>query len=228
MTILSEQTVNCCVCGAAVTFSVVVSTIYGGMPDLDMRPPPMARSLVRLEVRACPACGYCAADIAQGPPEAVALVRDAAYEHLRDDTTYPPVANRFLRQAFILEATGETSAAGWAALRAAWCCDDGLSRDAAINCRIRALDLFLRGLDAGQQIKGEAGSQQALLADIARRAELYHEAKILCRQGLARQPQPPIVRILNFQRTLAEEEDPTGYNLRELPRAREATPRPTA
>lgn len=63
MTTTFPQTIKCAICGASNEVFVLGSTNSFGSPDLDLRPPGMARNNLPIEIQTCSNCGFSAHDI---------------------------------------------------------------------------------------------------------------------------------------------------------------------
>lgn len=133
----------------------MLSTSESGPPDLDLRPAPMRRYSMQTWVVRCPGCGYCARSIEQAPEGVRAVVDSETYRAQLEATDAPELANSFLCQALLDEAQGRTVSAVWAAVRAAWVCDDAELEDAATTCRRRARALLAAMRRAGHTLRRE-------------------------------------------------------------------------
>ena len=217
MTTFIEAELTCAVCGHTDTHTVLMSTSAFGSPDLDMRPSMPARAALPMYVQCCQSCGYCAQDVSEAPAGAAAVVAQEAYQAQLQDARMPYLANLFLCHSMIQEATEDYAAAGWAAVRAAWACDDEgeAYAEAAVRCRLRAVALFTEARQRGQTFVREPGGEEALLVDLLRRSGRFADAEALIEQGLARQPSELIQRILHFQRRLCRRRDTNVYTVEE-------------
>ena len=213
MTTWAEVTRLCAVCGHESQHTVVTSTTAFGSPDLDLRPPELARRLVALAVQECPACGYCAADITLAPAGTPATVASDEYQQLRHDRSCPQEASWFLCAAFVAERSRQFAVGGREALNAAWVCDDAGAMEAAQRCRARAVELFERARARGQRFAGRRGDEDLLLVDLLRRAGRAEEAEQLVRAGLARERRRTANAVLRFQLMLLAEADTQAYPL---------------
>lgn len=64
MTRMQKAAVTCLVCQTESSHTVLLSSnTFGGLPDIDGRPPSMLRGTMDLWVQRCPLCGYCATDL---------------------------------------------------------------------------------------------------------------------------------------------------------------------
>ncbi len=207
MTVLRETEQTCRVCGHRERYTVALSGSAFGSADLDTRPPPFLRFNLAFEIQRCPACGYCAPDVSEGPDEAAAVVAREDYRAQLDDPSRPPLANAFLCWSQIQEAAGAYAEAGWAALKAAWACDDEGAEEAARRCRTRALALFRRARAQGQPFAEDPASEAALEADLLRRCRRFDEARAAAEAGLRAEPTPLLAAVLRYQLRLCDEGD---------------------
>jgi len=212
MTMIGHDKKRCFVCGKKHTYQVILSTNSFGSPDLDLRPPEMERSTMPFWIQCCPRCGYCAPDIGKGLPIAAQLIKSDLYVKQQRDTIYPELANRFLCRALIAAATEDYHAAGWAAVRAAWACDDADQQVAAV-CRRKAIALFTRVRADGNVRIDSTGTDEALLADLLRRSGQFEAVDAICREGLAKGLDGVIGKVLRFQQTLARNRDTACYTI---------------
>lgn len=216
MTTLFEQTETCHICGSEVDYMAVGSTNTFGSPDLDTRPPEMARSTITFWIRECASCGYCAPDLSREQAQAEQTVRSSAYKSQLNHSAYPQLANRFLCWAMVQEAAGVYPSAGWAAVHAAWACDDANSPDAADQCRLRAAQLFQEAKANNSRFAQGAGMEEAILADLLRRSGRFEEAEMVCRQGLDAGAEDVVKQVLTFQARLARQHDRKPYTIEEV------------
>jgi hypothetical protein len=131
----------------------------------------MERSTIHCWIQRCPSCSYCAPDISGGPEIATKVVKSDTYLKQRDDSSYPELANKFLCWAIIKEAKGDDSGAGWAAVQAAWACDDHNTESGAKESRKRAVALFEKARGDGSSFADGLGVQEAILADLLTRSD---------------------------------------------------------
>lgn len=207
MTTIREVREACLVCGTEGTWPTLGSSNTLAAPDLDTRPAEMLRSTMGLWVRRCPGCGYCAPSLANGPADAARTVRSEPYARQWADATLPELARKFQCWSMVLEAAGEFAGAGWSSVHSAWACDDASRPPGARGSRLRAVDLFGWARSAGQTFAPQTGAEEALLADLLRRAGDVEQAAEFCRAGLAREPEPLLRSILELELRLIAEGD---------------------
>lgn len=213
MTTIYPEDVACLLCGAVSRQYLVGSSNTMGAPDLDTRPAEMMRSTIEHQIQSCPGCGYCAPDIGTGPREAFEVVLTESYAGQRDRPDMPRLANEFLCWAMIQISADDFADAGWAALQAAWVCDDADMPEASAECRRMAADHFETAKRKGQSFAGGVGTEEAMLAEVYRRSGLFELAEFSVAHGLALNPEPHVVGILEFQRGLIRKGDMDCYTL---------------
>jgi hypothetical protein len=201
----------CAVCGTEIEFPALSSDNNFGTPDLDLRPSEIERSTLPYLIQTCSTCGYCSPDISVIEPRAVELVQAEIYKLRLKDRKFPELANAFLCWCLLQEVCGKTESAAWAAIHAAWACDDAGETGGAALCRIKAVDL-LRAAIRGRKIRGSS-SVLALMTDLLRRAGRFEEALDLCVKGLERRYQKPVHTLLRFQRELCFKKDMACYTV---------------
>lgn len=211
--------VECGVCGHPNDCTVLLSTnTFGGVADLDTRPGGMARQDLIRNIQQCDGCGYCAADLAGAPGTASRVVEEARYRQALGDGTLPELARRWHCRSMIQEADGRPDEAGWAALSAAWACDDAGGGDGADRMRRRAAGLFEAAIRAGRAVSPDPGGASAILADILRRSGQFAEGIAACEAGARSGLSELVAAGLEFQRLLCEQGDRRGYSFGELQR----------
>jgi hypothetical protein len=131
----------------------------------------------------------------------------------RTSTRYPELANHFLCRALIEDASGHYVEAGWAAIHAAWGCDDARKRAAAVACRKKAIELLQVAKSRGLSFAPEPGAEQAILADLLRRSRDFESVEAICLEGLKANPSAILVQVLEYERALARRRDSKCYTL---------------
>lgn len=235
MTTVAKSAEKCLVCGKSSDYPVIASTNLFGSRDLDTRPPQMMRSTIFAWIHRCPSCGYCAPNVSEGHAIAAQVVHSEAYLAQRSDKSYPVLANSFLCWALVQEAAGDYAEAIWAAIHAAWVCDDASAIVAADQCRQRAIDLIRRAQAQGISFAEGAGVEQGILADLLRRSGQFDQVEAVCEEGLAKNPEEIVRQVLVFQQALALREDRECHTVAEVvepkpdrqPRAAPSTNAPT-
>lgn len=213
---MPPEKVRCAVCGRESEQQGLASTNTMGPPDLDLRPAEMMRSTMDMWVQRCPHCGYRAEYIAEETEGAAEFMRGEAYKRLSDDAAYPGLARDFLCASALSENAGNYAYAGWAALYAAWACDDARKDERAVECRERAARLFLLAREKGQQLAKDAGAGELMVADVLRRCGRFEEARKLCEEGLRKGPNDFIRKLIVYERDLAASGDRRCHNAGEV------------
>ena len=216
MTTISETEKECFICGETNKYPVLGSTNRFGSSDLDTRPPEMMRSTMSLWIQCCPSCGYCAPDISDGPQIAAQVIKSDSYLKQKTDHTNPELATKFLCGSIIQEVAGEYSDAGWEAVRAAWVCDDAKARTNADVSRQRAVRLFDQARTKGTNFAEGSGVEEAILADLLRRSGDFEKVGMVCEQGLKKEPEEIVKKILLFQQSLSSKKDAECYTIEEM------------
>lgn len=216
MTTIWAEEKTCAICGQTSRQTIITSTNLHGAPDLDLRPPEKQRSTIIYWVQSCPSCGYCAPRISEGLEIAPRVIQSDGYQRQLKEDSYPALANRFLCRTIIQEAAGDCLKAGWAAVHAAWVCDDAEEAQAAHRCRKRALGLFEKARASGIPLVKEPGQEEIIVADLLRRSGQFDKAIEVCEEALTKAPAEGILRqLLRFQQTLARKKDMESHTTHE-------------
>jgi hypothetical protein len=224
MTKLHYLNTSCSVCGETCRFTIPDGAVSVGSRDLDTRPAEPLRSTIYAWVKRCPSCGYCAPDLSRPLEGAADVVKLPRYRWQLEARKFPRIANTFLCWSIVQEDLGTPAQAAWASLHAAWICDDEEQDVPARICRKRAADLLLRAWDQGERLVSQEGADEALLADLLRRAGRLREARAVVKETLERNPQPLIADIMRFQVRLIAASDRGAHNLAEARRFRKPIP----
>jgi len=209
MTTLFDKTVTCALCGAQNKITGIGSTNAFGSMDLDMRPPPMERDLVKMSIHECRECGYCAPDLASSQELGQPDITSEGYREARSEERFEKAAQQYRAYAFLARKAGNARLAAWGYLQAAWVCDDlkCTIRTAAIECRQDVLqhiaDLHSRNATYTQ----DANTDFVLRLDLLRRtgqfAAVIQEVDALDAKRFG----SPLTEIVRYQRSLAVEHD---------------------
>ena len=198
---------KCSVCGSESDQTVLASSNRFGSPDLDLRPPEMLRSTMRWWLQECPVCGYIARDLSEKKAADADWLLSDQYLKMCRKAPENSLAARFYRYYLINMHDGDVENAFYAALHAAWACDDAGDGGGARNCRMTALFAFQK-LEESQAV-----NENMLLvnADILRRAGMFSE--LIERYGEQRFSEPLLDQILAFQLERARMKDPACYTV---------------
>jgi hypothetical protein len=197
----------CALCGETVRVTPAPATNAIGSPDLDARPPGVARTALPLRVQCCPSCGYCARDLTVETPGSREAVDEEEYVELLDDDELPEKAREFLCLARLDGAAGRFDDAFWSTLSAAWIADDADDLDGAERCRALALAALRMARAAGRRVGSEPGVEDVVEVDLLRRMGEFADAERCIRRALDRRPDEVVDQLLRFQRDLVAARD---------------------
>lgn len=218
MTHLRYLNTTCAVCGESCRFTIPEAAGSVGSRDLDTRPAEPLRSTIYAWVKRCPSCGYCAPDPGKAPKGAADVVKLPRYRWQLDARKFPKIANTFLCWSIVQEDLAVPAQAAWGSLHAAWICDDEREDVPARICRKRAADLLRRAWEKGERLSPLAGTDEALLVDLLRRAGRLREARGVVAEALEQNPQPIIADILRLQARLIARSDRGPHTVAEARR----------
>ncbi|WP_243670931.1 hypothetical protein [Methanoculleus chikugoensis] len=89
-------------------------------------------------------------------------------------------------------------------------------------CRKRAADLLRRGWEKGERLAALEGADEAVLADLLRRAGgRFREARAVVAEALEKRPQPIIADIMRLQARLIAASDRGVHTVAEARRFRQ-------
>lgn len=131
---------RCYVCGKISEQTVLASTNQFGAPDLDLRPPEMARSTMSWWLEKCPYCGYVANDLSKQTTITKEWLKNNQYSSCDNRNFTCSLAETFYKHYLINVANNNSKSAFYAVLHTAWVCDDADDVDNAIHCRKKALE----------------------------------------------------------------------------------------
>ncbi|MCW5715234.1 MAG: hypothetical protein KIT43_12040 [Bauldia sp.] len=125
MTTIVTETVTCRSCGTASEQEKLAGTTSFGWPDLDLRPPEMRRSTMRLWLQDCPSCGFVAADLSNASDAEKDAIKGERWNDAAADRAGPDaLTKRFARRAIIETHLGRHGLVGFRLLCAAWDAED--------------------------------------------------------------------------------------------------------
>jgi hypothetical protein len=207
--------VRCPVCGTVNRPNRLLSTHSFGSPDLDLRPAPDEGRLLEYRVETCASCGYAAGSLDEEVPAAAqAAMASPEWDGLLKRKDLPDLARTFLRAALICRHSLEPIGEIWNLLRAIWACDDA-APGAAQDLRRQAVARLKAALACGRAFMDQAGGNEALMADLCRRAGDWPEAMEWARTGLEVTDVPILVAVLNLEVRLIEARDGAVHQIRE-------------
>ena len=178
-----------------------------GERDLDGRPTHILRSSVYHWIQRCPSCGYCAPDIAQGEAEDAAIVRSEAYAAQLGNHKFPETANAFLCFGLMMRSRDQFADAAWAAVFAAWICDDNGFRESAHVCRGSAIELFGAAREKKQEFADSTDQEEIYLIDLHRRRAHFEIAGKLCDGAIVGEHTDEMLDLLYLERDLIDKRD---------------------
>jgi hypothetical protein len=215
MTMLYPVQVSCGMCEHPSKAVVIAKTNTVGAPDLDTRPPQMQRSTIIHWVHRCPACHYCAPDIAGRPWVPRTFLNTLAYRDAVSRRAYPEKSRQFLGWAIIANEIHEADKAAWSTIHAAWIADDEGADTAALQCRLLAVERIDTLLDQGFYQGENLCNMMAVKTDLLRRAARFDEARTAAATGLGTCPNEVIAQIQEFQKYLIDLKDSTTHRVDE-------------
>lgn len=213
MTTLYDEETAWGVCGTNSTQRVIGSTnTFGGSPDLDTRPPEMARSTIYHKIQRCPSCGYCAYVISECLPNAETIIESDGYRNILENENRPDSASAFLALSYLQQQSGEFDSAAWSAIAAAWICDDHENEQESQKCRLQGLSMIEKAKAESQEFSEEPGATQAVSIDLMRRVGMFEEAMSLAKVSLQSDDMLDIIQdIIRFEMELIKSKD-TGVH----------------
>jgi hypothetical protein len=223
-TTLDKTEVTCAVCGTKSEQTVVMSTNTMGAPDLDLRPAEMRRSTMSFWVQECPKCGYCNGELGELEALSATSVKAENYRAQLKNSAFPPLANRFSCQMLVCDKSGAERAAIYAALCAAWACDDEGKTEAATQARTAAVERLERMKAKGLVFYEQQAADEILLADLVRRNGQFSAAAQFAKKGLDLKPEGIVSQVLTFELKLAEQKDSLCHTVGDLPKPAEKHP----
>ncbi|MBS7251264.1 MAG: hypothetical protein KIH08_11870 [Candidatus Freyarchaeota archaeon] len=88
-------------------------------------------------------------------------------------------------------------------------------REAAVKCRIRAANMFLKAREHDQNFSDKPGKVESVIVDLLRRAGQFDQALKICEEGLKKNPEGITKHILLFQKKLIAKQDVSRYTVDE-------------
>lgn len=209
------EDVACPICGAINRPGRLLSTHSFGSPDLDLRPAPDEGRLLAYMIEVCNACGYAASCLDDTPKEGAATaMASAEWKALVSTKDLPALAAAFKRAELIAHNSQEILEAVWMALRAVWVCDDERP-SASSGLRRGAIARIQQAHAAGTPFVAQAGGEEALIAELFRRAGDWSAAEEWAKRGLGITDNPIIHSVLLFEQHLVEARDGLVHQIEE-------------
>ena len=208
MTTIAYVEKKCAVCKAVHEYIALSSTNAFGSPDLDLRPPEMQRSTMSYWVQECPECGYAAYKVSDPCMIDAAFLKREEYVSCEGIGFVSDLAKTFYRQYMISLQEGRIKDAFFAALHAAWACDDEPDVKNAEKCRLLSIPLITDLID-----KNDAEKENLLLikADLLRRTRRFNE--LIAEYRNVRFESETLNKVIAFQIEKAQAEDPYCYRV---------------
>ena len=199
MTTIFPKTVQCSVCGSENEMMVVASTNTFGATDLDTRPPEMKRSTMRYWVQGCETCGYVAVDLTDETTLDRSFFETDAYRTCDGILFISDLAKLFYRHYLVMLAEKQFELAFFAALHAAWACDDEEDGANAVLMRNKAIEMADRLLLS--DVYKRRDTVTLIKVDLLRRTGRFEE--LLALYGSAVFEHVLLNTIMAFERELA-------------------------
>ena len=208
MTTYFKEEKVCAYCGKTVNVTVIGSTNAFGACDLDMRPPEMKRSTVRMELQVCPYCGYANYDLEKTPKNV---------EKFREIFPALPKGNNIVENYRLAGdirrlADDNHDLAFCMYLYGAWCADDMRNAEDAKKMRMLALQ------EAKCLLKEKKNLSPDFIlrvSDIARRVEKFDYASSLLEQANALSPRDLVAKLIAFEQRLIDAKDTACHSISE-------------
>ncbi len=207
MTTMKHGTYVCMVCHVPSCQHTLSSTNSIGSPDLDLRPAGMARSTLGLRIQICPHCGYVAGDISKAEVVDAAWLQSEEYKECGGIPFAHRLAKAYFRRSLIAQKQKDDKGQFIALRSAAWACDDARDQKGAAVCRKMAVEAVDKLITADPQNTGLL----VMKADLMRRADMFEE--LIEEYRNIRLNDPPLDRILDFERTKAAAHDGRRYTI---------------
>lgn len=212
MTTLHNDYFVCSVCSTKSMHTIVSSTNQFGSPDLDLRPPEMARSTIAFWVQECPNCKYVSESISDPLKVDASFLSTKQYLECDGmpfgDSSLEEVAKRFFRQYLLAQEQGDDRRALSALMHAAWICDDSRNDEAASACRLKAA---AKATALIEQDESDKESLHLVRVDLYRRSGRFDEAIQAC--SCISFSDETMEKVRLFELLRAQEEDRRCYTV---------------
>ena len=207
MTTFLAQKCKCSICGTISEFPLLMSTNAFGSPDLDLRPPEMERSTMRLWLQECPSCGYVAGTISEKSEVSRDFLNSEEYVSCDGINFVSELARIFYRH-YLICSSSNTRDAFFALLHAAWACDDCDDDDNARRCRELAAPIAKSLMGAPRGLGENIG---LIRADILRRSGQFDA--LIKEYSSVRYSNDVMNDVIRFELALAKKKDTTCYTI---------------
>ena len=175
----------------------------------------MTRSTIYYSIQRCPSCGYCAPDLSECSGDVKVHVESNEYQEIIGNKAIPKVAASFLALSYEKQQTHQYSESAWAAIHAAWICDDKNKQKASKECRKKAISMIENANAYSQNIGDQAGATEALTIDIMRRAGMFEQALKLAEETKTKDIEEIILQIIAYEESLIESKDIDSHTVSE-------------
>lgn len=135
------------------------------------------------------------------------MVRSEVYGAQAGRKDLPELTTSFLCWSLVAESEGRWAQAGWAAVHAAWACDDARVEAGARECRERAVPL-LRAAMRARPIPAADEVLRRVIVDLLRRQARLDDAAEACDAAVAASPDDGV---LLMERHLISEGDTASH-----------------
>lgn len=164
MTMIYPTMIKCPICENEFEIYELASTNHMGSPDLDLRPPEMARSTMDAWTHECIKCGYVSSDFEKTPEITEEFLQNDKYKSCDDLNFKNHLSEIFYRQHMISNNVKEKF---YSLLYCAWACDDEYDEKNAVLMRNKCLD-EIDFLDLDDDMK-------IIKADLMRRSNRFDD-----------------------------------------------------
>ena len=205
MTTFCNTKYKCGLCGHKFISQAIMSTNTFGSPDLDLRPPEMQRSTMRMWIAQCPKCGYVHFKIEKNGKKHKSYVKSDDYKTCEGANLLSELASNFYKCALILLRDDNKKEAYDAFLYAAWACDDHGDEEGSVLCRNKAIALYEDNLFK------ENNNLVLRHIDLLRRVGSFRDAIEFCES--VQFEDELMKKIAKFQRELSLKEDMGCYRV---------------
>ena len=175
----------------------------------------MTRSAIYYSIQRCPSCGYCASDLSEISGDVKAHVESKEYQEIIGNKAIPKVAASFLALSYEKQQTHQYSESAWAAIHAAWICDDKNKQKASKECRKKAISMIESANAHSQNMGDQAGATEVLTIDLMRRAGMFEQALKLVEETKTKDIEEIILQIIAYEESLIESKDIDSHTVSE-------------
>lgn len=228
MTTMENITKKCAYCGNESEQTVMMSTSYGGHPDLDLRSKSYGFDSIYLIVDQCPHCGYSNYDISDKIPNLnPEILKSQEFKDFVEKTKdygsadsiglYKFVGPQtYLIMAYLFESVRDYIHAGNCYLRATWIFDDENNDECAVKTRLKTVESFLKVPDVLDNL-----NFKFQIIDLLRRSSKFDESLeyIKSFEDLIKENNNQIDEIFaiisDFQKELIAKKDSSSYTVKD-------------